>query len=260
MKKIILITFYFCNTIMFAQISSSFLVTPVEIYLMAKDSQNPNGNTTFIMEAVSTVWGGNSTGGSSPEEAYLNSSTWLSNDYNYMTYSATNDELVHSGFEFVASNDWNAPMYGYGKYKLSVGDSYFYLDYRDDLCGYYPPLETTGHPIDMWIKYNHDNNTFNINSYSGNPTDPHWVVVESNGDIETIWELKGTGGRSTDKFEPYPPQNLAITLYNGKPKLTWQHRSPTDDYWVGYKIYRCITVNNEPHTDFIEIATVGVLL
>jgi len=72
-----------------------------------------------------------------------------------------------------------------------------------------------------------------------------------------IWEAKNYNNPHTDKFEPYAPESLTISLNNGKPKLNWQHHSPADDYWVGYKVYRCITVNNELPSNFIEIATVG---
>jgi len=131
-----------------------------------------------------------------------------------------------------------------------------FLDYRDDNLVFYPPLETTGHPIDVWVKFNHDDNRFYINSYGGLPSNPNWNSV-SDGSSVDIWELKGQGSFLTIKFEPHVLENLSISLDNGKPKLIWQHHSPSDDYWVGYKIFRCITVNNESPTNFIEIETVG---
>jgi hypothetical protein len=69
------------------------------------------------MEAVSQVWGGDQPQGTN---GYENLYTWLSNEYNYMTYTATNDNNMHSGWDFVISINASVPIFGYGKYKFIV--------------------------------------------------------------------------------------------------------------------------------------------
>ncbi len=252
MKIIILILLLCCITM--AQSINTSLSMTVEIYLIAKDSSNRNGTTTFTMEAVSTVWDANY-----PVPDYDNLISDITNDYNYLTYVALNNNKVDSGWDFATSQNTQVQVYGYGKYRLTVGNKSICLDYRDTRCGFYEylGLEPDGHPIDLWIKYNHDDGNFYYNSFTCDSTDAHWIIVEDDLLTLNIWDIKNVESPSTTKFEPYPPQNLTVTLYNGKPKLTWQHRSPADDYWKGYKIFRCITINNEPPTNFIEIASAG---
>ncbi len=252
MKKLIVVIFLNLFPVI-AQTNNSPLNQPVELYLIAKSATNPTGSTYFTMEKVNQVWGGNG-------NSYNDLITWLSEEYNYLTYSAINDNEIDLGWDFVLSNTLGNTPFGYGKYKLSVDlgntEKYIYLDYRDDHYGFYLPYETTGHAMDVWIKFNHDNNKFYINSYSGNPNDTNWNYVDDGSTVK-IWDLKGMGNPSTNKFESYAPESLTVSLSNGKPKLNWQHHLPADDYWVGYKIYRCITINNEQPNNFIEIATVG---
>jgi hypothetical protein len=203
------------------------------------------------MEAVSQVWAGRTN-----NTHYSGSYNWLSSDYEYLSHSAINNQGKEgaSGWKFVTIPEKGIDIFGYGKYKLTVEGKYFYLDYRDDRIGYYGDFgPSTGHPIDIYIKYDHNSEELSINSYND---ESHWLGISQNTTIN-IWELKGMGAPSTAKFEPYVPENLTISLSSGKPLLNWDHHSPAEDYWIGYKIYRCITIDNEQPTNYEEIAEVG---
>ncbi|MBI9060276.1 MAG: T9SS type A sorting domain-containing protein [Labilibaculum sp.] len=95
-----------------------------------------------------------------------------------------------------------------------------------------------------------------INSYSGDASSQYWTDV-TNGSTINIWSLKGVGSPSQDKFEPYAPKNFSITTVNSKPFLSWQHRTPVDDYWTGYEVYRCVESNYPPSYNYTKITTIG---
>ncbi|MEA3288048.1 MAG: hypothetical protein U9Q77_11840 [Candidatus Marinimicrobia bacterium] len=240
------------SSCIFAQSSPEFAL-PVELYPIAKDELHSSASTTFIMESVSTVWASD---GGIPN--YSAQATWISTDYDYLEYSTTRNNSVDYGFNFVRSEDNSGSpdnVFGYGKYKRSVEageDSYYlFLDYRDDRIGYYNYLGTpTGSSIDIWVRFDYNDNSFWINSYGFNT--PNWVEVTSHSTIN-FWELKGMGTPSTSKFKPYTPLNLMAEInVGGGAALDWQHHTPSDDYWNQYKIYRCIT-DSPPATSYTEI-------
>ncbi|MCK9281865.1 MAG: right-handed parallel beta-helix repeat-containing protein, partial [Melioribacteraceae bacterium] len=228
----------------FSQINSSpsKLLYPMNEILIG--TENMSGNVpTFAIEAVSQVW-----------DQILPSSNpiLLSDDYQYSTYAPpSNNQPMGSwgGFDFCNSGG----DFGYGLYKLYVEGSpnnYILLDYRDDNYGNYDPFIDA--PQDIWIKCIQGTLGNYYFYWSPSMLNPEW----NSGDVE-IWTAKSQSGPSTAKFEPYAPESLAISLSNGKPLLNWEHHSPAEDYWIGYKIYRCITVDNEPPTNYEEIAEVG---
>lgn len=60
----------------------------------------------------------------------------------------------YTGFNYCYSDDHSYPEFGFGIYKLSTMDRYFYIDYRDYNYGNYH--YSGGHDADIWIKYDFD--------------------------------------------------------------------------------------------------------
>ena len=103
----------------------------------------------------------------------------------------------------------------------SYGDAVLYLDYRDSRCGYY--TNTFGHPIDIWIKYNIDNDSYQISSNNGTT----WVDVLEHQKLN-IWGIKQVGSPITYNFPDYTENNLAVYSPLTKAKLFWEAPPPQD--------------------------------
>ncbi len=251
--SVMVIVLFMFTSIVNSQNKNFIRAQPVEIFL-GSTIFDPD-STEFKMIAVTQVWAGSRNNGTS----HNNLITWLTDDYRKLWHKSADNEISDNwgGWNFVLSKDNLHYTFGYAKYKLSVGNKYIFLDYRDDRYGYYETFGNPfGHPADIMIRYDHNTEIFEVNSYySADPPPGSWQKI-NNGDTIKIWELKEMGSPSTGKFEPYAPENLIYSYVNGKPKLSWQHHYPAEYYWIGYEIYRCIT-NNENPTNFIKIATVG---
>ena len=235
MKKIVLI--FLLSLITFSITVADPSEPRVEILLIATD-----GVTHFEMHALSTVWDGDS---SPTEDPYSTLITWPTHEYDTLSTDIVGNNTVTGGFDFrqrshVESDTFN--VYGNGLYKFSSPGCYFYLDYRDDRAGYYDPFSTSGHQIDLWIKYDNNSETLYYNSYESKSSSEHWIPIIQ-GSTKTIWDIKDMGTPSTSKFKPWPPENLSVNeiIPNVKHRLTWSHHSPADDYWETYYIYRSIT-------------------
>ena len=232
----------------------------VEIFLIAVDQSHPDDSTTFTMDAITTVWAGKIIDIDNHEII-----TWPSHTLDSLTFKAPNDGEVWSGWDWLFSmhQSDSTRAYGFGKYKISVGDKYFYLDLRDDRYGNYDDLydpphnPITGHTIDIFVKWIADgqNSYFTLNSYVGSDTSSNWDPVQ-NGSTLSIWDIKNAGSPSTDEFQPWPPENLSVNeiIPNVKHRLTWSHHSPADDYWEKYYIYRSITSIYPPNYILIDSA------
>jgi len=64
------------------------------------------------MNAVSQVWDGDTPGGLK----YNNLIASLTDNYETLSYTTVNDDNEDSGWDFVLSQNFNVPIYGYGKY------------------------------------------------------------------------------------------------------------------------------------------------
>jgi hypothetical protein len=129
----------------------------VEIFLYANDPYHPYETTEFIMTSESSVWESNIEG----FMPYSNIYAWLTSDYSTLSHTALNNNTTSGGFNVFWSQHENIDNFAYGLYKLSVNDSYIYLDYRDDRIGRYIELGTPiGQQLDIWIKYNYNSDNF----------------------------------------------------------------------------------------------------
>ena len=70
---------------------------------------------------------------------------------------------------------------------MSVGDSYFYLDYRDTRYRSYN--YAIGHPQDIWIEY--DPHIDQVRISQDYDFAPEYTVTVTNGSYHSIWEMKG---------------------------------------------------------------------
>ncbi len=87
-------------------------------------------------------------------------------------------QMEWQGYEFANTGNMYPPMesYGYGLYKLSatittslgeiIDGGFIYLDYTDTNYPYNFTCSTSGHPADLWIKYDASNKIFSYSSYA----------------------------------------------------------------------------------------------
>lgn len=216
MKQIALVVLII-STNLVAHNNTPLLSPPREIYIGTENFIEDI--PTFVLEAISPVW----VNESPLEDPFLLSS----GGYNYSIYTPSmNNQQMSSwwGFDFCNSGE----DFAYGLYKLYTVDSpnnYILLDYRDDnFCDYDPFSVGSESAQDIWIKYvMNDQQTVATYFWSTSANNPNWHA----GNLE-IWSAKNQPDPSRDEFEPYAPENLTVWLENGKPRLNWQHRSPTE--------------------------------
>lgn len=222
----------------------------------------------YKMEAQSVVWTKPDT---NPPSNYSITNTLNLAYYPPLSQSETWNTLTNTsifavgGFNFIGGNNQVDPYpmesYGYGLYKVSTidGTAYFYIDYRDNRYRNY--TYATGHPQDIWIRFNALSNQFSFRN-SGpdmqNLDSSDWTNI-SNGDHLSIWELKNQvvqGSPQTDQFPNYWSNCLVVFPKRGQdnilvPHLVW---GPIPGFTAnGYKIYWSL---GSPYT-FGLLATVG---
>lgn len=243
MKKMVFLYFLIPFVYGYSQTNST-QAEWVELYFGAVSVPSNITEIRLSFEPQGTVWGTNDFQ-SFYIDPYLGPISYPLTVFN-------NDCSEWNGFDIVSSpSPGSKGLYGYGLYKGTVEGITFYIDFRDDRYQQYSsPI--IGNSVDIWLKYNYSAKILSISSDSYS-----WDNIFNNDQI-TIWDIKGKGAPSTDQFEPYPPQSLTVNEKDESyPILNWQHRLPQDDYWTGYKIYRCVTryIEDIP-TDFIPVATV----
>ncbi|QQS35073.1 MAG: T9SS type A sorting domain-containing protein [Ignavibacteriales bacterium] len=204
----------------------------VELYFGTESTFG--GPITFYLSNQGQVWGGDLLATPCIMEYYL------SNDFNDPSYTITNhNQPVNQweGMDFTTSISWfGADVYGYGLYRVTNSEStaHFYIDYRDQRISCYPGT-TTGHTIDVWIKYNGSTSSF---SYSNNGESlPFYSII--NDQYLTMWELKNVGSPHIDQLPDFWDHGLALipSQSGNHPRLVWgPHPTLTDV--VAYKVYR----------------------
>jgi hypothetical protein len=245
MKFYSLLLFFVLFSSLYSQ-QNSVTALWVEIFFGAENVPPGYHEIELTFEPQGTVWGIDD-----------NSRFYIDPTFRTINYCLTtfNDPIGSwNGFDRVNSISPDSKgVFGYGLYKGSVNGISFYIDYRDDNYGRYmkPVIGSTS---DIWIKFDYANNKLYLTS---SPSYCEWLEV-TNESYFRIWNLKGKV-QSTDEFEPYSPVNLSVNEKDENyPILNWEHRFPADDYWNGYRIYRCITTYfDDIPTDYIPIATVG---
>mgnify|MGYP000930068666 CR=1 FL=1 len=207
MKKILLFFIF----VFIIQINSQLILGQrgysCEMYLFSSNGDS-SGYTDFILEAESQIWNSCSSCGGHDHPCTL------TNDFRYILFASENSKngQYALGLDFVTDTTGHQ-VFAYGKYKLTVENWYIYLDFRDNRYGYYDHYGSpVGHAVDIWIMFDHLSRKFYINSVGYQPP---WTLVP-NGTVVNIWELKEMGNPSTTNFEPYAPENLSVSLSNGK--------------------------------------------
>lgn len=191
-------------------------------------------------------------------------SNWLTSDYEHES-----DRKKWYGFEINYENNLTMlPDFGYGLYRVTVevrssfaaqGSTtlaqdypygvcgHFYLDYRDDNFGTY--VDAIGHDQDIFLEFHMPeldySNPENVTPfYEGtwkfaNHSDKNTYPMEphENGNIYSIWELKGVGNPSTSGFNDFWNNSLVVLTENfNNPRLVWS--SYPSSNISSYKIYR----------------------
>ena len=225
MKKIILglsiIVFsYSTNAQILSSGGENTTNAAVEIYMGTENVSPSSKFITFKLDAISPVIKGTQKTTTIYEYEFTSS-------YQHLSYPIPdNNKYIDDweGFDFVTSKT-NPPTYSvfaYALYKFSLENSNmnFYLDYRDERIGKYelysPP--TTGHNMDIWIKYNEATNKF----YYSSSAPASWVPIE-NGEYLAFWEIKGKGVPATINFpDGFWDNSLFIfTSNNYHPQIVW---------------------------------------
>lgn len=142
-------------------INGQYVSPQVEIFIGTSSINPPSGSIEFIFSAK-VLSGIISKTQPPPDYIYF-----ITQNENYCSLEISHHNASigsWEGWHFVTSDQGGYDSYGYGFYKLtnSYGNAVIYLDYRDSRCGYY--TNTFGHPIDIWIKYNIDNDSYQISS------------------------------------------------------------------------------------------------
>ena len=168
---------------------------------------------------------------------------WLGWNFIYSKEDMAGDPLI------------NGPYFGYGLYKMwtSASNACFYFDYRDDrLKPYSPPVN--GHPIDLWVKYDFDEQKFFLSSNGSIGT---FTEIE-NHSILRLWEIKGKWDPinniypTTSEFPNFWENSLAlINDGNNHPKLVWAPH-PNNNNIQGYRIYKM-----KSHSQFSLLTTLS---
>lgn len=215
-------------------------VWSVELYLGIEGNVPQPNSFTLYLDHVGTVWASED---GCTTQYFINTDP----DINNSNYPWTFDSLEYfrwRGWDCVYSQNTNippisAPIFGYGLYKVSTNipnSAYFYIDYRDTRIPYveYPRI---GDPIDFWIKYDYDNNTFWYSPSPGIP--PGYFTQISSGEYLKIWEQKMQypSPPITAGFPDYWENCLAvIPSIDNHPLLVWgPYPETATDF---YKIYR----------------------
>lgn len=132
---------------------------------------------------------------------------------------------------------------GYGKYKISVqfntdegpANYFFYLDFRDSR--YF--LESSNYggyaysTPDIWIQFDKSIRKF---YYSSKPCAIPFTEI-TNGNTIGIWQIWGASNDvRVSGFQPTSVQNLSVSNYFNRPKLSWTASEPS--LGAKYMIYR----------------------
>jgi len=140
-----------------------------------------------------------------------------------------------TGWEFSYQYDIcpSAPgRIGYSKYKISHGNRYFYIDYRD--CRFWKGINGYSYASspDVWILYDLEINTF-YRRQIGLGT---WIQI-SNGSTLNIWDIfNQSGSPNVEGFQPTTPTGLQIINSSGNPQLLWTASEPATA--AKYHVYR----------------------
>lgn len=117
------------------------------------------------------------------------------------------------------------PILAVGLYKISAlkngyEQAYFYLDLRTSDYGVCP---------DIYFKYNYGDDNFR-------DADNTQTI---DGTTQNVWDLVSGIDHVTTDLEPFAPNNLSTSNYNGRARISWQRQS-NDDYVTSYDIYRSL--------------------
>jgi len=190
---------------------------------------------------VGTVWAANEN--FEPPGFFINTEPSIDNSVYpwYVRDLGTNFwrgwNMVYSQLGQSTIKDTVVPAYGYGLYKMSTNasNSYFYIDYRDARIPY-SNTPHQGHAVDLWFKYEFNNNSF----YYSNSGYFGIFTPISNGEYLRFWEIKETipSTPSTAELPDYWENSLVVfNDGNDHPRLVW---GPYP-YEIGiykYRIYR----------------------
>ncbi|MHB1049185.1 MAG: T9SS type A sorting domain-containing protein [Bacteroidota bacterium] len=179
----------------------------------------------------------------------------ITQNYNNSEYSYI--PPTKYGWHFVDSQDLPGyPVLGYGLYKLSINNAYFYLDLRDQRCGEYPLYGTTyGHTMDVWFEYDQAQNKFFYTSSENSI--PYTSII--NGSYLTIWDIKRMDNPEVSKFQQYWLNCLAsLFQYDTNERITplivW---GPKPNFnTMGYLIYRAEGIIGQSPGSYTHIATI----
>jgi len=217
----------------------------------------------YKMEAQGTVWTKPDT---NPPSAYSITDTLDVAYYPPLIQAATWNTPTNSsmfevgGYNFAGTGnhstsdtmDYPMDSFGFGLYRVSTlnEETYFYIDYRDNRYRNY--IETTGHPQDIWIRYNAVTNLFSYRNTGPNMQNldgVDWTDIAC-GDYLSIWEIKNQviqGSPKTDSFPNYWVNSLMVFPKPGMdniliPHLVW---GPIPGFVpTGYKIFWSLRTPN----------------
>ncbi|MFA6541482.1 MAG: T9SS type A sorting domain-containing protein [Bacteroidota bacterium] len=229
------------------------LSPPIEMYF-GTENVITSTSYTLSISSKSTVFDVQSNDQINHSTSIYNTSSFtpLANNEsvdNYWGWNFVNDITIPS-----------SPTFAYGLYKFSLSSTniFFYIDFRDSRFGFYqnysPP--SIGHDADLWLKFNEFTGKM---YYCTKPGYFDWTEI-SNGQILTIWDIKGKGTPSTNNFENFWINSIAVvpTLNNTGivvPLVVW---GPLPNFLTeGYKIYRYIDGQTIPPNTFNLIAQVS---
>ena len=173
-------------------------------------------------------------------------------------YILGNSPTAHYGFQvYPLADTWEPFWHALNKVTIfvdPVGQDpktewfYFYIDHRD--CGF----RVLG--TDHTFRFDKDN-TDKIYYASGLPIDEYfWTICDSasEGDVITIWELRGFGSHTISCFLR-DPTNIDIEPYNSHPKVTWSHADDSNGSF-SYEVWRLLTQFRHPIGTWYLIDTV----
>jgi len=150
-----------------------------------------------------------------------------------MNSGTRSEEITGWEFSFLYDICASAPgRIGYSKYKISQGDSYFYIDYRDcrfwkGINGYY-----YAYSPDVWLLYDYSQSKF----YFSKNVPNGWNEI-INGSTINIWDIfDQSGNPNVDGFQPSNPTGLQIINSSGNPQLQWTASEPAAA--AKYQIFR----------------------
>lgn len=255
---IVLFSFSLMISTLFAQEEQpNGWVWSVELYVGIEGNIPQPNNYTIQLNNVGTVWASENL---NVDDYFINSNLSINNS-NYPWPFINLPFFYWRGWDCVYSQNTNvppvpAPVFGYGLYKISTNienSAYFYIDYRDTRIPYSNYPHVGGDPIDFWLKYNYDSNTF---SFSASPSgSTNNFVPISNGSYLKIWELKlqNPTPQVTLEFPEYWANCLAITNNgNNHPRLTWGPFPSSAITVNNYKIYR--KYGSSPWEAFVTVS------